>query len=543
MLQMSRPRKPRKGEPKGALLWWDEPEKLQRLIEYCRQDVRVERAIAKRVRRLDSLERRVYLLDQKVNDRGVHIDVPLIEAAQKIVAEGTLRGNAELRALTEGEVGSVTKVADLTKWLQAAGADIDNLRKDTIRDFLDGFDGDDEVRRVAEIRQEIGKSSTAKLEAFLSVVGEGDRARGLLLYHGASTGRWAGRLIQPQNFPRPSVPSVEDFIPRVLAGDFDLIEIEEPALIVVSSMLRSMISATPGHRLIAGDYAQIEARVVAWIAGQDDLVAAFAAGAKIYEEMGAAYSGKPLDSITKDSDERQVGKNSVLGCGFGMGADRFAEQVQQQSGIVLPRGERDEKGKLLEGEVDVAQLIIKTYRTKFPLIPQFWKDINNAARGAVREPGRIFRCGRNDSVRFVVRGQFLWCVLPSGRPLAYARPRLERHRVVPKNPEMEPFTTESVTFMSVDSVTRKWKRTHGYGGLFTENVVQGTARDLLADAMLREEDAGYPIVIHTHDEAVADVPEGHGSLDEFLEIMRECPQWAEGLPVAVDGWEGERYRK
>jgi DNA polymerase len=535
MMQMSRPRK------RVPLTWWDKPAKLERLYEYCRQDVRVERAIASRLRPLSRSERAVYILDQKINDRGMKVDLPLVRAAQKIVNEGTRRANAEIQEITEGEVSGVTKVADLTKWLQAAGADITDLRKDSVRDFLNDGAGGAQALRVAELRQETGKSSTAKLKSMLQVACFDERARGLLLYHGAGTGRWAGKLLQPQNFPRPAVTTPEVYIPRVLAGAFDMIEIEEPALVVVSSMLRSMLVAAPGHRLMSGDYSQIEARTVAWIAGEDSLVRAFAAGAKIYEQMGAAYSGKPLGEITKDSQERQVGKNSVLGCGFQMGADRFAEQVWTQSGIRLPRGERDEKGALLPDEVDMAAHIVQTYRSLYPRIPAFWHEINSAAKSAVRRPGEIQACGRGGAVRFVVRGQFLWCVLPSGRPLAYALPRLEMRTVRPK--DRDPFTVECVTFSAVDGITKQWTRFAGYGGMWTENVVQAMARDIMAAAMLRVEAAGYPVVLTVHDEVVCEVPDEHGSLEEFLDLMRVCPRWAEGLPVAAEGWTGQRYRK
>jgi len=537
MMQMAKPRK------KIPLTWWDDPDKLARLIEYCRQDVRVEREIAKRIRPLSKSERRVYVLDQVVNDRGVGLDLPLIHAAGKIVREGTRRADEELRELTAGAVSGATKVADLTRWLQAAGAELDDVRKDTIRDFLNQAEGivQDDVRRVAELRQETGKSSTSKLGAMQAASCPDGRARGLLLYHGAGTGRWAGKLIQPQNFPRPAMKRPEVYIPRVLAGEFDMIEIEEPALLVISSLLRSMLIPAPGHRFLSGDYSQIEARVVAWIAGERKLVEAFARGEKVYEQMGAAYSGKLLDEITKDSEERQVGKNSVLGCGFGMGADRFAEQVWTQSGIRLDRGARDEEGRLLKGEVDVAQLIIDTYRGLYTMIPAFWREINSAAIAAVRFPGETYTCGKGATIKWSVRGQFLWCVLPSGRPLAYALPRLEERTVRPKN--KDPFTVTSVTFMGVNSVTRKWERSAGYGGLFTENVVQAMARDIMAAAMLRVEDAGYPVVLTVHDEIVCEVPDEHGSLEELLRLMTVLPPWAEGLPVAAEGWAGERYRK
>lgn len=528
MLQMTKPRKPRKGEPKDALLWWDaDAEKLERLIAYCQQDVRVEREVAKRLRPLGDFERKVYLLDQVMNDRGVPLDRDLIQASQLITTIGLAEANAEIDQLTAGAVTSVTKAADLTRWLQSEGAEVENVRKDTIRDLLaDGGDElDDTVRRVAEIRSESAKSSTAKLVSMLKVISRDDRARGLLLYHGASTGRWAGKLIQPQNFPRGEVKKAERFIPRVLACDYGGIAAEEPPLMVVSSLLRAMIRASEGHQLMAGDFGQIEARVVAWIAGQEDLVQLFASGGKIYETMAAEIYGVPVDEIPNPSEKRQIGKNTVLGCGFGMGEDTFVAQVKKQTGIDLPP--------------EVGHAAVQAFRTRFSKIRKFWSSIDRAAIQAVQHPGKAYAVGRGGRTRFVVRGQFLWCVLPSGRPLAYALPRVV-DRTLPWDRSQ---TRPAVTFMSVNGYTRKWSRTVGYGGLWTENVVQAMARDLIAAAMARLESAGYRPILTVHDEVVAEPELGHGSLDEFLELMTRRPRWAEGLPVAAEGWTGPRYRK
>lgn len=539
MLRMA---KPRKVEADGTIVWWDVEEKKEKLFEYCRQDVRVEREIGEKLLPLSGHEREVYLLDQRMNDRGVMIDVPLVKAAQGIVAEGKKRANAELAEVTDGEVTKVTKPTALKVWLQGQGVDIDNVQKATLRDVLEG-ELEDDVERAIELRLETAKSSTAKLNAMFRYACEDWRARGLLQYHGAATGRWAGRGIQPQNMTRPEFNQrqIEWMIPFVLAGDYAALEREGPPTEIVASILRACIRSRPGHRFLCGDFGQVEARVLAWIAEQEDLVRAFAAGAKIYEDMGAAYSGKPIEEITKDSEERQVGKNSVLGCGFQMGADTFALQVWEQTGIVLDRGERDEDGKLLEGEVDEAQRIIDVYRGKYARIPEFWYAINDAAKAAVARPGIVTSVGRGGAIKYTVRGQFLWCVLPSKRLLAYAKPKLKRHTVRPKN--KEPFTTISLSYMGVNSYNNKWQREFTYGGKLTENVVQAMARDLLASAMLRLEEHGYPNVLTVHDEAVTELPYGEGSLDEMLALMKMRPQWAEGLPVAVDGWEGERYRK
>ncbi|MGD9728205.1 MAG: DNA polymerase [Nitrospiraceae bacterium] len=562
MLQMCKPRKPSRKDtyrdpnpckkhniasclgcdiqiPIPRILWWDDGDRRARLYEYCKQDVRVEQAVAKRIKPLLPLEREVYLMDQRMNDRGVYVDLPLVRAAKKLVDEAMRRANGDLDEATGGQATSVTKVADIKRWLKYRGMEIPSLSKDVVRDLL-VTDLPDDVKEALTIRSEAGKASTSKLKAFEASTSDDSRARGLLLFHAASTGRWGGKRVQPQNFPRP-VLKAEQFIDRVMAGDYDMIDIEAPVPVVISSMLRSMIRAAPGNVLRGGDYAQIEARVLAWIAEQDDLVELFATGGKIYETMAAVIYGLAIEDIAKDSPERQIGKNAVLGCGFGMGADRFAEQVQEQTGIVLDRGKRNDKGELLPGEVDQAQQVIDAYRSTYAKIKQFWKDIEDAAKNAIREPGTVHRVGRGGSIRYTVRGQFLWCALPSGRLLAYAKPSLRQRKVVRKDGTS--FVTTSIAYMGVDQFTRRWQRQYSYGGHLTENVVQAMARDLMAAAMLRAERAGYTPVLTVHDEIVTETPEDFGSLEEFLKIMRTRPKWAAGLPVGADGWEGIRYRK
>jgi DNA polymerase len=521
MMQMAKPRKPPKDDP-TRLWWWDDEERRGRLYEYCETDVEVERAIGKRIRKLSDHERKLYLLDQKMNDRGVMIDVPLVVAAQEIVKEGTYRANLEISEVTGGEVASVTKVKDLTRWLQYNGLDVDNVRKDTLRDLLGG-DLPDDVRRALEIRASAGKTSTAKLSAMLHAVGDTERACGLLLFHGASTGRWSGKLLQPQNFPRPTINNVEHFINDVLEGNYDVIDDHHPPIVVVSSMLRSMLRAAPGHHFKAGDFAQIEARVLAWIAEQNDMVEAFAKGSKVYEEMAAFIYGVPVSEIENPSERRQVGKNTILGAGYQMGPKRFKDQAKEQSGMDISE---EESKRAIDG-----------YREKNYRIKAFWNAINTAAMKAVSKPGTITSVGRNDSVRFVVRGDFLWCQLPSKRFLAYAMPSIREKRT----PWGE--MRGVVSYMGVDGMTRQWRRHYTYGGHLTENVVSAIARDLLAAGIMRLDDAGYRPLLTVHDEVISEPPNGHGSMEEFLKLLTILPRWAEDLPVAADGWEGERYRK
>lgn len=521
MLQMA---KPRKIDDDGTIIWWDVDEKRESLYEYCRQDVVVERAIARKIRRLPAVERETYLLDQLINDRGVAIDMALVEAAQKVSSTELARVNDELREITGGAVEAVTRVPDMTAWLDER-IGMPNLQKATVRDKLEEEDLPEDARRVLLLRQEAGKSSVSKLDAFERWVNSDGRCRGMLQYYGASsTGRWAGRGPQPQNLLRPEVDDVEDYIPAVLDEDVGWIlgQGEDP-MTVLASLLRSCIIAAPGHRLMGIDYSQIEARITAWYAEQEDLLDAFARGEKVYEQMAEVIYGIPADEVEKDSRERQVGKGAVLGGGFQMGWEKFQGQIYTQTGIWLSDTEAEEA--------------IEAYRAKNWRIKQFWYEIEDAATQAVCLPGKVFGVGRNRSIKYTVRNNVLWCRLPSGRFLAYSLPAIEE-REVPWGG-----TQPSLTFAGINSYTKKWERMALYGGWLTENVVQAMARDLLRDGMFRLEDAGYKTILTVHDEILLEVPEDFGSLQEAESVMSEVPEWALELPVAVEGWEGERYRK
>ena len=527
--RMAKPRRPRKGEHAG-IYWWDDEDRRQQLYEACKQDVRAERAIGRVLRPLHPIERQVYLMDQRMNDRGVKIDLPLVEAAQGLVDEALERANGELEELTCGEVTAVTLTKQLTEWLQAAGAPLDNLQKSTIRDLLDGDEIDeldDTVRRVVELRQETAKSSTSKLAAMMNHACADARARGQMLYHGAGTGRWSGRGIQPQNFVRPDIKGVERFIELVMAGAFEEVEAEYPVLRVIASLLRSMLIAEDGYRFLAGDFAQIEARVLAWLAGQDDLVRLFAEEGQVYHEQAAYIQTRKqgrlvtAGEIVKGTEEYQLGKNSVLGCGYQMGPETFQRQAREQQGAEIS----DED----------AALAVTGYRERYPRIPLLWDELNTAAMSAVRNPGRVYSAGRNGCVKYTCRGWFLWCRLPSGRFLAYPLPEITSRKTKWGS------VKESVTYWTTEK--GRWWKVHGYGGKWTENVVQAIARDLMALAMLRLEEAGYRPVLTVHDEVVCEEPNGQGSLEEFIGLMMTRPRWAAGLPIAAEGWEGTRYRK
>jgi len=504
MLRMCRPRRVDKD---GTPHWWDEEdaEKKAQLIEYCRQDVRAERAAAKRLRRLSDYERLVYLLDQVINDRGLLIDVRLVEAMQRAVEVGSAELNRRISEATDGAVSRTSQVARLKAWLGDQGVEVDSLAKDKLRD-LQQEDHAEDVEIALAARAEGAKASTAKLAAIERALCRDNRVRGLLMYHGASTGRWTGRLVQPHNYPRGEVKDAERYIPALLAGDYEALGAS--LLAVVSSILRGTIVPAPGHDLYVGDFSQVEARVLGWLAGQPF-------GDLEYERMAAAIYNVPVEAVTPD--QRQVGKMTVLGAGYGMGWRKFGDQLYKQTGVRLDEG--------------WSKRAIYTYRDAKARIPAFWYDVEGAAINAVRHPEEVFPVAEG-RVRFIQRGTFLWCLLPSGRPLAYALPGIEPGERGPR-----------LTFAGVQMPSRKWGRQDTYGGKLVENIVQAASRDLLADAMLRHEEAGYRPVLTVHDEVMGETPEGHGSLDEFLTIMRTPPAWAHDLALEAEGFVCDRYRK
>ena len=528
MLKMCRPRR---FEEDGTPVWWASETNLTdqlivRLGDYCKQDVRTEEAIQAFVNPLSKHERDVYLMTQRMNDRGVHLDVELVMAAQVVAQNEIDKQNALLAEATGGAVTEVTKVQKLKAWLAATqglvndeGGPLDSLDKAALRDLLSDKGSLTEPAVIAlQARQEAAKSSLKKIEAMLDCVDRDGKMKGLIVYHAASTGRDAGTLAQPQNFPRGSdVKNPEQYIPQVLRW-------ESTPLNVLAAMLRSMITARPGSDLLCSDFASIEARVLAWLAEQDDLVKAFADGSPIYKMMAAKVYKCAVADIVKPSNEYTLGKSLILGCGFQMGAKKFVESSKTQYG--------------LEVEPALAEEAVKTYRAANPNIVSYWWEVNRLAIDAVANPGETFRT-RGNRVKFIKRGGYLWIKLPSGRALAYAAPKIVERPVPWDKNETRP----AVEYSGMNSYSRKWERMAMYGGLITENIVQATARDFLMDAGLRTEAAGYPPVLRVHDELLSERAIGEGSIEEFEKLMTEVPEWGAGCPIACESWRGTRYRK
>ncbi len=512
--------------PKDDGIFWkyqDDPSKFEILFNYCRQDVEVERDLDRRQMRLSARERDMWLLDYKINQRGIQIDLESVEKAIRLVEKEHQRLNASMLRLTGGVVAKTTEVQLLVQWIRQQGVAIDGLSK---RNVLDALEGNlpPSVQQALALRKEGAKTSTAKLTAMRERAGDDGRVRSTMQFHGASTGRWSGRGIQPQNLSRPRIgikqSDIEDMF--VHLDDINYIDLMHgPVMDAMADCVRGMITAAPGHELIAMDFSAIEARVLAWLAGEEAVLDIFKTHGKIYEHAAAGIFNKPIEEITKD--ERQIGKVAVLALGYQGGVGAF-QSMANIYGVQV--------------EDTRADRIKKAWRNSHRNIVSFWYDLEHAAINAVVYEGKVFTAGAHGrEIRFKKDGSILICQLPSKRKICY--PFATVRDTETKWGELRP------TLFYYTSFGSNWTKISGYGGLLCENVTQGAAACLLRGALMRLEEAGYPVVFHAHDEAVVEIPETAppSAIKEVEELMAVIPDWAEGLPLAAEGWRGKRYRK
>lgn len=522
MQKMSKPRKPRKAEGgkgyTGPLLWHDTPALREQLYAYCRQDVIAEAALSEALADLSPQETAIYLLDQRVNERGFQLDREAVATALRLISHEQVRCNQELVQLTGGSPDKATKRALMLKWFQANGLpQMPDTRKETVDGYLASADHlvPAKARQGLILLRTLGRSSTAKYEAMRNWSDPNDsRARGGLVYHGASTGRWTGAGIQPQNFVKGKLTkSMEETWAELMSPTppNNLME-------VLSYAVRGAITASPGHVLYVADYAAIEARVLLWLAGDENALQTFRDGRDIYLEMATDIYHRPCTK--EDKSERALGKVAILGLGYQMGAAKFLDTAFVMGGIVI--------------DDEMAQQVVAAYRAKFHLVKSMWYATEEAAIEAVCTGKPI----QNGYTIWEVSGRFLYCTLPSGRRLAYPDPKVA--------PKMTPWgdMKSQLTFMGTHPLSHKWVRQHTYGGSLVENITQAVARDLMAAALLRcEHSDTYVPVLSVHDEMIAEAVEGTGSVEEFEQLMAALPDWADGMPVAAEGWTGMRYHK
>lgn len=495
-----------------------DPEKWNTFKTYNAQDVVVERAIRKKLDRYKTTdtEQRLWELDQEINDRGINTDYDLIEQAITCDTAYEESLTDEYKKITGlDNPNSLTK---LKKWIKGAtGVEVKSITKQTIPELLKKANNED-VKRVLEIRQRLGKTSVSKYQKMKDMACHDGRIRGFLQFYGAGrTGRWAGRGVQPQNLPQNHLPDLDDARNLIKEGKFTEVEFLFDSIPdTLSQLIRTAFIPTRGNRFIVSDFSAIEARVIAWYAGEKWRLEVFQTHGKIYEASASQMFKVPMESIHKGDPLRQKGKIAELALGYG--------------GSVGALKSMDKKGDIPEDELPG---LVKDWRAANPRITKFWWDVDKAAKKAIRERTTV---NLQYGLKFIYDPGVLFIQLPSGRKIAYIRPKIEIGK----------FDKPTIFYDGNEPEKdnkNQWKRLETYGPKLVENIVQATARDCLGEAMFRVTKAGYDIVMHIHDELVLDVPKGFGSIEEVTNIFGEPIDWAPGLLLKADGYECNYYQK
>jgi DNA polymerase len=488
------------------------PEKWELFKTYCKRDVDVEKSIRRKLHKfpIPESEMELYRLDQRINDRGVLVDMGLVR--QAIACERLHKEVVTKRAYELTGLENPNSVAQLKGWLGDKGMEAESLSKKAVADMIAETDG--EVEELLRLRLLMAKTSVKKYEAMERSVCSDGRVHGLLQFYGANrTGRFAGRLVQIQNLPQNHLPDLELARELVKQGRFEDIELlYDSTPNVLSELIRTAFIPKPGCRFVVADFSAIEARVMGWLSGEEWVLDVFRGDGKLYEMTASRMFGIPMSEIGKGSPERAKGKVASLSCQYGGSTNGLISMGALDMGLTE----------------DELPPLVAAWRKANPHMVQFWWDVDAAAIKAVTEKQKT-KVGK---IIFEYKSGILFITLPSGRKLSYVKPRMAVNK----------FGRDGLTYEGI-SENKKWSRIETYGPKLVENIVQGTARDLLAEAMLRVEKKGYPIVMHCHDEIIAEVPEGTGSVEEMCEIMAVQPEWAEGLPLRADGYSCSFYQK
>ncbi|MBQ8921768.1 MAG: DNA polymerase [Oscillospiraceae bacterium] len=493
------------------------PDDWKLFKSYCIQDVRTERDIRYRLEKfpLKQQEWDYYHMDQRINDRGVMIDKELVQ--QAIICDMALSEAMTKKAYALTGLENPNSVSQLKAWLDERGIEVESLGKKDVSALIADLDKhsiDTEALDMMKLRLQMAKSSVKKYQAAERYICTDGRAHGLFQFSGANrTQRWAGRGIQLQNLPQNHIATLDEARDLVKMGCFDMIEaLYGNTPDILSQLIRTMLIAKPGHIFIIADFSAIEARVLAWLAGEQWRLDAFKRGEDIYCASASQMFGVPVVKHGINGALRQKGKVAELACGYGGG-----------SGALISMGALD-----MGLKEDELPDIISSWREANPEIVKFWYAVEKAAVDTIKDHNER----SVDRIGFQFSANTLWIVLPSGRRLAYIKPKLQPNR----------FGRMAVTYEGLGA-NNKWIRMETYSGKLTENITQATARDLLAEAMWRMERAGLDIVGHVHDEVILEVPEGSITVDGVCSIMNLNPVWADGLPLSSSGYSGFHYFK
>jgi len=511
-----KPRKPTKKDARTRILP-EQDTRFQRFIEYCQQDVRGEVALHEALPDLIPRQRRMFILDMVMNDRGLPVDLPLVCKAFGVVRALEADIAERVRAMSGGI--KATQVAKMLAMFTERGLDLENMKAETIRQALKHLDPDSDVYRLLELRVEAGKASTKKLVSMMACADPEDHVvQGGFLYHGAHTGRYAGRLVQPHNFIRGMLKDRQ----RELV--FALLEYADPDLFrllydkpidTISQCMRGFIRAPAGYELAVVDYTAIEARILAWVAGEEPMLAAYRKGVDVYKLMAVKLWSLPSIDVVTD-EQRRIAKNLVLGCGYQLGGVKFVDYCANAGLIIEP---------------DFAMKAVKAYRKDVPSIVASWKTVESLVAGAINHPDKIYeglRC------QFYMREHWLCIQLPSGREIRYPYAKAVLTERWGKPAYAISFRTE---------IKGQWVRENTYGGKLIENIVQGIAFDVMQEGMLSADTNGYPVIGTVHDELLTLRLKGTSDIKHLEKLACTVPSWSRGMPLAAKGFLCERYKK
>lgn len=540
------------GKLKGQRIYpWDEPEEFKKFISYCLQDVRTEREVHKALKPFEfrGFLLDAYLLDIRLNNRGIPVNVEALRTARSIIEEAVQAGAGRFAELTGGL--SPAQREKVLVWLKARGYPEPDMTALSVKRAFKKIESwawcpDAATAEALKLKQELSFAATAKIDKMLACEISG-RIYGTMQFYGAGTGRWAGRLIQPQNFKRPTIKNTEAVYEALRAGyvtDADTVSTYYgPPLEVLSSCIRHFIDA--GQPLLSVDFSAVEARLVCWEAGETKALGEYRQGIDRYKLAASKVFGVPVESISKDGMERFIGKEAVLGCGYQMGWKKFMSRCMERAEIY---------GLKVTSEQDIYKRAVASYREEHPRVKELWWACDSAARNAVLNPGKRFSA--NDKLSFVtvpVSGiPFLIMRLPSGRTLSYPWPQITPCRKPVKdkhgNQQFDEDTGEPImrdssdlSFYGQDSLTRQWGRIKTYGGKLLENATQATGWDLMVLAMLNAEKRGLEPFMTVHDEL--ETVAGDCTPEELCRIVTQLPPWAEGLPLAAEAKKVPFYKK